>query len=279
MATKTTETEAPVVIMEFHRDQLTFQIVGESPLVPHAMSFKAKSSLIFPSKKKTQAERDTTMKHEPFEEYRDAAYKFRDEDDADTRLYMPGSCFHAAMANAAIDMVGAKKAQVGRLTSIVGDKIPVWGVPQVWSTIVRSSDMARTPDVRTLPILPRWAALVTVSFVSSLIPAASVVNLLGAAGDTQGIGDGRPGKGKLSMGKFRIAGEGDAEFDAIVKLGKRAAQDTALANPAYYDLETEQLLTWFSEEVKTRIAAPANKPKARKNNGEREIAPAHSHLV
>lgn len=263
--------ESEVHITEIELTVMEYYLVGVSPLVPHAVSFKGSQQLLFPSKKKNQAEKDSSMKHQPFEEFRDAAYKFAG-DDQSTRLYMPGGAFHGCMANAAIDMVGAKKSQIGRLTNIVGDKICVWGVPQIFSTIVRSSDMARTPDVRTLPILPKWAAKIEVQFVASLIKPASVSNLLGAAGVIIGIGDGRPQKGKLSFGKFRVCNKDDAEFLSIVKFGGRKQQDEALADPAFYDVETERLLNWFNEEVDRRHAAPARemKPVAKRKNGGAE---------
>ena len=205
-------------------------IVGASPLVPHAVSAKGKGSLLFPAPKKNAAEKATSMKHEPFEEFRDAAYKFLDEDRQPTRLYMPAGAFHGAMARVAIDMAGAKKAQIGRLTKVPGDKIAIWGTPQLWMTVVRSSDMARTPDVRTLPILPEWCCTIHVSYVSSLIKELSIVNLLAAAGEIIGIGDGRPEKGKLSMGCFRLVSEDDPDFKRIQKQATKA-QDAALVAP------------------------------------------------
>jgi hypothetical protein len=261
MNTKKTETTGDAVtIAEIKMTEMTFCLVGQSPLVIHAVSAKAKGSLLFPAPKKNAAEKATSMKHEPYEEFLDACYRFRDEDPTPTRLYMPAGAFHGAMAQAAIDMVGAKKAQIGRLTTVIGGKIPIYGVPQLWQTIVRSSDMARTPDVRTLPILPEWAAMVTVKFVGSLIKPQSIGNLLGAAGVIVGVGDGRPEKGKLSMGQFRLCGEDDPEFINICQQG-RTAQDAGLANPAYYDLETEQLMTWFEQEKTKRNAAPPPQPR------------------
>lgn len=264
------EVESQVSITEIQLTQVSFNLVGVSPLVPHAVSFKNKGQLLFPSGRKTTAEKATSMKHDPFNEFRDAAYKFKDNDQP-TRLYMPGGAFHGAMANAAIDMVGAKKAQIGRLTNIVGDKIPVWGIPQIYSTIVRSSDMARTPDVRTLPIIPKWAAMITVQFVGSLIKTASVANLLGAAGVIIGIGDGRPEKGKLAYGKFRVCSDDDAELIQIMKSGGLTPQDQALADPSFYDAETAELLSWFESEKTQRIASPAKEQSRApaKSNGKK----------
>lgn len=256
------ENEA-VTVAEIVMTSMRFNIVGTSPLVPHAVSAKSKGSLLFPSPRKNTAERATTMKHEPYEEFVEAAYRFTDSDNQPTRLYMPAGAFHAAMASVAIDMVGAKKAQIGRLTTVPGGKIPIFGVPKIWTTIVRSSDMARTPDVRTLPLLPEWACTITVQFVASLIKAQSIPNLLGAAGVIIGVGDGRPEKGKLSFGQFRLCSDDDAEFMRIVAKQGTAAQDKALAEPVSYDVETSQLLTWFDAERSKRSAQPAQQPKAK----------------
>lgn len=257
---KAATTEGALSITEIELTQVQFYVLGDTPLVPHAVSHKSKGALLWPSGKKNEAEKASSMKHEPFDEFREAAYQFVD-DDHPTRLYMPGAAFHSAMASVAIDMVGAKKAQVGRLTTVLEEMVCVWGVPQIYSTIVRSSDMKRTPDVRTLPILPRWAATFTVSFVGSLIKPASVANLIGSAGVIIGIGDGRPEKGKLSFGKFKVVNSDDAALQAVMKSGGRKAQDEALRDPQFYNLETEKLLTWFEGERSRRIATPTKETK------------------
>jgi len=265
MATKkttTAETSAAVTIEQITMKDLRVCIVGVTPLLVHAVSFKAASQLLFPAPAKNKNEREASLKHEPFEEFRDACYKYRDQDNEPTRLYLPGSMFHSAMASAALDLAGAQKAQIGRLTNIPHAKLPLFGIPQILSMIVRSSDMARTPDVRTLPILPQWALYLPIQFVD-LIKEQSIFNLLGAAGDIIGVGDGRPQKGKLSYGKFRVCSEDDPEFCLIVKQTTRARQDEALRNPKTYDAETDQLLKWFLQEKTQRAARPVAAPKKR----------------
>ena len=262
MAIKAQKIEGDVIVVsEIKMQRMRLNIIGQSPLVPHAVSAKAKGQLLFPAPKKNAAEKATSMKHEPYEEFLEAAYKFSDSDNAATRLYMPGSSFHSALANVAIDMVGAKKAQIGRLTTVLQGKVPVWGAPQIWATIVRSSDMARTPDVRVLPILPEWATTVEIEFVGSLIKDTSIANLMAAAGVIVGIGDGRPEKGKLAMGRFRLCADDDVEFLAIKRSGGQRQQDAALLEPQPYDIETEQLLAWFKTELTRRSAAPATSPR------------------
>ena len=253
-----------ITITEIKMNEMRFNIVGTSPLMLHAVSAKAAGSLLFPAPKKNAAERATTMKHEPLEEFRDACYMFTDNDEQPTRLYMPGAAFHAAIASVAIDMVGARKAQIARLTNVPVAKIPVYGIPKLVMSIVRSSDMARTPDVRTLPILAEWCCEIPVRFVATLLKEQSIANLFAAAGVIVGIGDGRPEKGKLSCGQFRLCNDDDEDFVRIKTMSK-AAQDIALAEPEYHDLETTRLMHWFENEKLRRAAAPAPSQRKKKN--------------
>jgi hypothetical protein len=165
---KKPEVNESITITEIKMSEMRFNIIGTSPLMPHAVSAKAAGSLLFPSPKKNAAEKATSMKHEPIQEFRDACYMFIDSDETPTRLYMPGAAFHAALSQVAIDMIGAKKAQIARLTNVPISKIPVFGTPKLIMSIVRSSDMARTPDVRTLPILSEWCCTITIQFVATL---------------------------------------------------------------------------------------------------------------
>ena len=131
-----------------------------------------------------------------------------------------------------------------------GDTIDMYGIPQIFCQVTRSADMNRTPDVRTRAILPEWCCKVTINFTAPTINEVTLGRLLETAGLLMGIGDFRQQKGKGSYGQFCTADED--ECDEIVKASTKAAQDDALQDPAYYDLETKQLLEWFKEERKNR---------------------------
>lgn len=226
-------------------------IVGTSPLILNRMSEKAKHELLLPRGRKNAVERATTLKHLPIDEYRASAYTLKD-DSQPTFLAMLSTSFKGALRSAALDMPGAKKAQIGRLTYIAGDYVGIYGVPKLFMSIVRSADMNKTPDVRTRAIVPHWACRVSVTFVQPLIRAQAVANLLAAAGITIGVGDGRPEKGAMSYGQFRIADKNDPEFMSIMKSGGRVAQKDAIDNPVCYDDETTELLSWFQDELSRR---------------------------
>jgi len=248
---KKQDTQESVEIKMVDKARSTFFIVGESPFVCNAMSSKVREGLLFPAPKKNKTEKATSLKHDPVAEFLRSAYR-TPGDSAPTRIIFPASGVKRAMASAALELPGATKAQIGRLCWAVGDSVSVYGLPQMWMTVVRSADAARTPDVRTRAILPEWAMTVTVDYVTPNLTLKSVSNLLAAAGVFIGLGDGRPEKGALSYGRFRIVNEDDKDFRRIVAEGGRKAQDAAFAEPTMYDIETEELLDWFHAELARR---------------------------
>lgn len=245
-AKSTPATEVVSEVIKVGTQTIELRILGTSPLVLNRMSEKAKHELLMPKGRKNAAERATTLKHIPIDEYRASAYTLKT---GPTLLALMATAFKGALRSAALDMPGAKKAQIGRLTWVEGDMVGVYGVPKLFMAIVRSADMNKTPDVRTRAIVPEWAVQLRVTLVEPLIRPNAVVNLLAAAGLTIGVGDGRPEKGAMSYGQFKIVEKHDeADFNRIIKDGARKAQQAALDSPVCYDDETTELLSWFDTE-------------------------------
>ncbi len=238
-----------VEILEVTQGRAEFCILGSTPFVCNRMSAKSKHELLLPRGRKSVVERATTLKHQPLEEYRASAYRLPD---GPTSVAMLATAFKGAMKTAALDLPGARKAQIGRLVWVEGDYVPIYGVPQLFMAIVRSADMNKTPDVRTRAIIPRWACRLAVSFVQPLMRAQAVANLLAASGFTAGVGDGRPEKGAMNYGQFRLVSDDDAEYLNILETGGRAAQEAAMKAPSFYDDESATLMTWFDEELARR---------------------------
>lgn len=259
-APKKTETPDTVLIEPVQMRSATFFLRGATPLLLNRMSEKVKRDLLYPSGKKNAAEKLITMKHEPYTEYRSSVYR-SPKDDAETRLIFPGGAFKKAIASAALDIPGAAKAVIGRLVSVKQQNIPIYGAPQMHAAVVRMADQKRTPDIRFRAILPEWCCKIEVTY-ASLISFENVSNLLGAAGQIVGVGDGRTEKGSLDHGQFFIVDYDDDEWELISKQG-REAQDSALQTPEFYDEECRDLVTWFYEEKKRRQSAPDPQPKKR----------------
>lgn len=203
------------------------------------MSFKVKTSLQCPPKKKNKNERATTLKHNPMEEYRSSVYRAQ-SDKADTRLLAPYSWFKAALSRTAIDTAGSSRAEVGRKCQIQGEWISIYGTPQMAMHVVRMADAARTPDIRTRAILPEWCCRVVVEFVALDFTENLIATLMSYAGRLRGVGGWRPEKGSGRYGQFEIVEEGDKLFRTIQEQG-REAQDAALLQPEFYDTEAAEL--------------------------------------
>lgn len=276
MAKPKNEGPEELQILNLDTGRVDFCILGSSPFVFNSMSLKAKSELLYPRGRLSTADKASRMKHDPMSEYRASVYAHQ-ADDQPTRLKFPAAAFKRATATAALDIPGAKKAQIGRLVWAVGQDVNIWGVPQLYMAVVRSSDMNRTPDIRTRAIVPQWATRVTIQYVRPVMNHKSIANLLAAAGLIVGVGDGRQEKGALNNGQFEIVAEDDPRYVAIVKSGGRVAQDRAMKDPAFYDRETQELFSWFTSEVSRRGAdkEPPPKgalaPKAKRNGAEARV--------
>jgi len=240
-----------IQVVQVKRGSVTFCVLGSTPLLYHRLAQKASRELLLPSPKKNRNERETTLKHDPFREYRDSVHATSDPK-SPTLLMLPAMAFKCALRNAAVDIPGsATKAAIGRLAYVQGDSVHVYGVPKIHTTIVRMADMARTPDVRTRACLPQWACKLTINYVKPILNENVVANLLAGAGIMQGVGDFRTEKGKGNYGCFELVDEDDERFQAMLAFGRKQ-QVAAMNDPECYDDETAELLGWFSKEAKRR---------------------------
>lgn len=238
-------------------------LLGTSPMIMNRFSQKAWQELLFPSERRSRATMEQTLKHDPIAEFRGAIYRCRDEK-APTLVHVPNGAFHGALAAAAIDIPGAARAKIERLTKVIDVTVHLYGVPQMFMAMVRNSDMNHTPDVRTRPIFPEWACSIEVQYIKTVLTERTLMHLLGAAGKIVGIGDWRGQKGG-PYGAFDIVGDDNATFKRIVKNQAKVAQRKAYEDPAAFDPDTEELFAWFQAELSKREKeAPSAKPRTRK---------------
>jgi len=162
------------------------------------------------------------------------------------------TAFKKALMGAALDIPGAKKAQIGRLAYVVGDEVPIYGIPEIMLSVVRSADINKTPDIRTRAIIRQWCAVVSFRYMEPILKGDVLAKLLSGAGMSQGVGDWRVEKGSGSYGRFHLAEKDDPQAQIIMEGGGRAAQEEAIKNPQPYDSETEALLDWWDAEYRRR---------------------------
>lgn len=259
MARKPKEQESPFELLEMRIGHLTMNFFGASPLIMHRQSQKDKQGILLPPAEKNRAARAATLKHDPISEFRGSVYLNRDNK-TPTLLHFPTNAFGAAIADIALDIPGATKTRIERLTGIASVDVFVYGIPQVFIRPVRLSGINKAPDIRTRAILPEWCCSVTVRYSASHFKEGEIVQLANAAGMFRGIGDWRPEKGG-DYGTWKLVSNNDAGLKSLMKNCGRKAQIEALNNPICFDPDSEEMLTWFGEETKRReIVLPSSKP-------------------
>lgn len=267
MQKKKSET-TQIDIVKINFGVLHFNVLGTSALIINRLAEKARHELLLPALKKNAAGRATSLKHDPIQEFRSSLYRTA-LDAAAARLYLPGSGFASAIADVAVDIPGSSRAQVERLCKVPVQSIPIFGIPKLYMTVVRTLGMNKTPDIRTRGLLPEWACQVDVRYVKGLITERSVTNLFAAAGVIGGMGDGR---GKMGYGQFSLVEAANKDFQRIMKTQGRAPQDKAIqaAEPRADDPETEELLHWFKTEMIEREKNGQDDPVLSRNRNHQE---------
>ncbi|MCY4318369.1 MAG: hypothetical protein OXE76_04095 [Alphaproteobacteria bacterium] len=242
-----TAKKAPDVISipPLKMDEINVRLVGRTGLYINRMSAKARRQLLIGAQKKTLAERKL-IKHDPRTEYRDAMYVDRGWHPR-SHVRFPAMSIKAAMGTAALMTPGIRKTDVSRLVFIPDEYVPIYGIPRLRMTIMRSADINRTPDVRTRPYFAEWATEIRIQFAKLSLSKKEILTLLANAGTICGIGDERQEKGKGSAGTFAPANTiPDTLLDAD-------AQWAAIKTPVPFDLESAELLAEFDAEVESRL--------------------------
>lgn len=267
------KTEAEVIqsSVDLKMHELTACILGVTPFVCNSMPEKARQQLLYPSGRKTSAEKATSFKHDPLGEYRSSVYRNRAES-APTFIEMVAVSFKRAIESTALDVPGATKSAIKRNIVVPQQKLSLYGVPQMFMAVVRSADMNRTPDVRTRAIIPEWACEVRIRYPHPMFREKVVSDYLALAGQLRGVGDYRPEQGPGSYGTFEIVAPDDARYLSVIANGGRAAQIAALESPEMYDDDTRDLYEWMLAEMGRRGSSEAQaQAQPKKKNGANTV--------
>lgn len=189
---------AAIVLPPINVQSVTLLLVGDSPLIVHAWSAKAKREML--DKHMMKAKRPREAK-DPEADYESCFYR------TPTGAYgFPAIGVKSAMISACrfadMTMTVARGA-----FHIDAEMLEVIGEPRPREDMVRNSGM--TADIRYRPEFVDWRVPVTIRFNASVISAEQIANLLNTAGFGVGIGEWRPEKNG-SYGRFHVASSEEA---------------------------------------------------------------------
>jgi len=172
---------------------VSFMLIGDSPLIVHAWSEKAKRQMLDKQMKKASKAKEAK---DPEADYEACFYR------TETGGYgFPAIGVKAAMVGAC-RFVDAKMTMARGAFHIDAEMLQVIGEPRPREDMVRVG--MGTADIRYRPEFPSWRIPVTVKFNAAVISAEQIANLLNVAGFGIGIGEWRPEKNG-SYGRFHVA--------------------------------------------------------------------------
>ena len=192
MMAAATKIELPALQIE----RLGLTLVGDSPLIVHAWSEKAKKQMLDKQMKKASKGKEAK---DPEADYEACFYR------TESGAYgFPAIGVKAAMVSAC-RFVSMKMTEARGAFHIDCEMLEVIGDPRPREDMVRVG--MGTADIRYRPEFVDWRIPVVVKFNANAISAEQIANLLNTAGFAIGIGEWRPERNG-QYGRFHVEGSG-----------------------------------------------------------------------
>lgn len=218
MATAKNSPEQRIEIPALKIKTFSLTLVGETPLIVHAWSDKAKRMMLNKQTKKASAGKEVRR---PYVEFADSLYWLTDKPDLDgltdeesaevvdkaipnAKFGFPTVAFKVAAAS------GGRRAQVTKnkvdtfaAFHLNGKYATIEGTPRMREDMVRLGGIARSADLRYRAEFPTWQTTLIIDYNELAMSAEQIVNLFNIGGFGCGIGEWRPEKGG-SYGRFHV---------------------------------------------------------------------------
>ena len=197
--TKTTneETLLGVVIPEIQQKTLVLKVVGDSPLISHKWSEKAKKEILEKQMKKATKAKEAK---DPWMDYCESLYwltpmpeRPTQENIEQAKFGFPATAFKAAAIDAGYQQgYLAKKTTARGAFYIVGDMVEIEGTPNIREDMVKIG--MGIADIRYRGEFRDWSAKLTIRYNPNVMSAEQIVNLINLGGFSNGVGEWRQSK-------------------------------------------------------------------------------------
>lgn len=188
-----------IVIPEMNLIRTKITLVGDSPLVMHKWSEKARGMML---SKQTGEARQAREKKDPKQDYEDAIYYIRKAEKGKPAIYgFPAIAFKSAAVDACSHVAGITKVLARGAFHIPCELVTIEGTPEMVEHMVRVG--MGTADIRFRPMFREWRTTFEIVINERVLTVAQIVNLFNTAGFAIGVGEHRPEKNG-SWGMFSV---------------------------------------------------------------------------
>lgn len=166
------------------------RIVGDSPLIVHAWSKKAKQEMLDKQRGKARGKKEPK---DPERDYEEAFYRL-----PDGKPGFPTIAFKKAAVDASRQVEGLKMTFLRGAFHTLGELVEIEGVAHMREDMVKIS--MGTADLRYRPEFTEWAVSLKVRVNARSLTLEQLIHLFNQAGFSVGVGEWRPeNKGRNGM--------------------------------------------------------------------------------
>lgn len=192
-------------------ETITVTLIGDTPLIVHRWSEKAKKQMLDKQMKKASPGKEAKN---PEQDFKDSLYIL-----PSGGYGFPIIGFKAAAVTACTSIGGMTKVAARQAFHVDGEFAEIKGdEPTMREDMVKIA--MGTADIRYRGEFKNWWTQVAVKFNSNVMSGEQILNLLQTAGFAVGVGEWRPERDG-QYGRFHVASE--AELRALGLLDKKAA--------------------------------------------------------
>lgn len=204
--------DATVTIPAINIQYATIRVVGDSPLIVHKWSEKAKKEILDKQMKKAKTKGHDAK--DPVRDFIESLYWINGEPENKTeegfahaiesgaRFGFPSVAFKASAVSAGYRSgVTKDKVSMNAAFHIDGELVEIKGIPEMREDMVRIG--MGTADIRYRGMFSKWSAIFQVKYNASAISLEQLVNLINLGGFACGLGEWRPEKGG-QFGMFHV---------------------------------------------------------------------------
>lgn len=199
--------EIGIAIPKLELKEFYLKLIGDSPLIIHAWSEKAKREMLDKQMKKASKGREAK---DPFKDFCDSLYWISEkpekptaEDVEKAKFGFPAVAFKAAAIDGGFLSGVTSKKTTGRAAfHIIGEMVEIEGKPQMREDMVRIG--MGTADIRYRAEFKEWSVVLKIRYNELAMSMEQIINLFNFGGFGVGVGEWRPAKDG-SYGMFHVA--------------------------------------------------------------------------
>lgn len=189
-----------IVLPAMNLQTVTITVVGDSPLIVHAWSAKAKKQMLDKMMRKAVGKREAK---DPEREYEESLYRH-----PGGGFGFPSVAFKTAMVSACRFAENVKMTELRGALHVLGDMVKIDGQPSPREDMVKVG--MGVADIRYRGEFKQWKATLTIQHNVGVISAEQIANLLNIAGFSTGVGEWRPERDG-PYGRFHVASSKEAK--------------------------------------------------------------------